>query len=274
MTSSTDSFREFEYAGWRDDGICNKYDEHFGAITIQSVDALSDAAGVAKGRRVLDVCTGAGYAAGLAAERGAEATGVDFSITQVEMARARYPKATFQECDGIDLPYPDATFDCVINSLGMPHFEDPDAATREAFRVLKRGGRFAFTVYDNPQNAIGLGAVYSAVQAHGSMDIGLPAGPNFFLFSNPTEAETRLKAAGFQFVSVTTVPQTWSLSSPDEIFDAVLSGSVRAAATLKGQSPEVFEAIRAAIRDTISAYKQGEKYEVPMPAVLVSATKP
>jgi ubiquinone/menaquinone biosynthesis C-methylase UbiE len=274
MTSWRDSFRAFEYAGWRDDDMCQHYDEHFGAITIQSVGALLDAAGVAPGRRVLDVCTGAGYAAGLAVDRGAAATGVDFSLTQIEMARARYPKTIFREGDGAALPFPDATLDGVVNSLGMPYFEDPDAALREAFRVLKRGGRFAFTVYDHPQHAVGLGAVYSAVQAHGSVDIGLPAGPNFFLFSNPTEAETRLQAAGFHAVSVTTVPQTWSLASPDELCEAVLSGTVRAAATLQGQRPEAFEAIRAAIRETISTYKRGESYEVPMPVVLVSATKP
>lgn len=208
MASWRDSFRAFEYAGWRNDDICQHYDEHFGAITIQSVEALLDAAGVAPGRRALDVGMGAGYAAGLAAEREAEATGVDFSL------------------------------------------------------------------YDHPQHAVGLGAVYSAVQAHGSVDIGLPAGPNFFLFSNPTEAETRLQAAGFHAVSVTTVPQTWALASPDELCEAVLSGTVRAAATLQGQRPEAFEAIRAAIRETISAYKRGETYAVPMPVVLVAATKP
>jgi SAM-dependent methyltransferase len=238
------------------------------------VPALLDAAGVAQGSRVLDVCTGAGYAAGVAAERGAEATGVDFSAVQLALARRRYPAVTFQECDGDALPYPDETFDAVVNSLGMPHFTDPDAAIREAFRVLKREGRFAFTVYAHLQQAIGLGAVYAAVQAHGAMDIGLPPGPSYFLLSDPAESERRLVTAGFQAVAVTQVPQTWRVSSPDEVFDAVVHGSVRAAATLKGQSPEAFEAIRGAIRATISAYRRGEYYEVPMPAVPVSATKP
>ena len=54
------SFRDFEYAGWRDDGVCQKYDLHFGAVTRQSIEALLDAAGVELGSRLLDVSTGAG----------------------------------------------------------------------------------------------------------------------------------------------------------------------------------------------------------------------
>jgi ubiquinone/menaquinone biosynthesis C-methylase UbiE len=149
--------------GWQDDRVCTIYDASFGAVTRQSVPALLDAAGVGPGCHVLDVCTGAGYAAGMAAERGAVATGVDFSATQVALARQRYPRATFQEGYGETLPFPAESFNAVVNSFGMPHFADPDAAIGEAFRVLRRGGRFAFTVWAGPQHAIGLGAVYAAI---------------------------------------------------------------------------------------------------------------
>lgn len=63
MTTPTSSFRDFEYAGWSNESTCEKYDHHFGAVTRQSMGALLDAAGVTKGSRVLDVCTGAGYGA-------------------------------------------------------------------------------------------------------------------------------------------------------------------------------------------------------------------
>lgn len=274
MTRSAPSFTDFERTGWSNELTCQKYDQHFGAVTTQSVTALLDAAGVSKGSRVLDVCTGAGYAAGLAAERGARAIGVDFSAAQVELARERYPAATFQEADGTALPFADQTFDCVVNSIGIPHFSDPDAAIREAFRVLERGGKFAFTVYDLPERAVGFGAVYRAIQAHGSMNIGLPQGPNFFLFSDPAESTKRLLAAGFESVSVTTQPQTWSFSSSDEAFEGLLHGSVRGAATLKGQDTEALNEILATISDIFSGYKQGDGFEVPMPVVLASAKKP
>ncbi|MBC1261870.1 hypothetical protein FQK07_11465 [Synechococcus sp. BSF8S] len=74
----TPTFRDFEYAGWSNQSICETYDHHFGAVARQSIEALLDAAAVSKGTRILDVCTGAGYGAGLAAERGVLATGIDF----------------------------------------------------------------------------------------------------------------------------------------------------------------------------------------------------
>jgi len=274
MKQTTKSFSEFEFDGWGDSSVCEYYDEYFGAITIQSVKAMLDAVNVREHHYVLDVCTGAGYAAGAAVKRGANAIGIDFSDSQIQLAKNRFPNAKFEVGDASGLPFDANTFDAVVNGIGIPHFEDPDIAIKEAHRVLKPGGKFAFTVYDTPQNAVGFGILYSAIQSHGSMDIGLPAGPNFFLFSDPKEGISRLASAGFESVGAKTVPQTWNLSSPEQLFEAVENGSVRAAATLTAQTPEAQNEIKAAVTKDIGKYQMGDSYVVPMPVVLYSATKP
>ena len=274
MANAGQSFREFEQAGWEDSGVVARYHEGLSALTTQSVDALLEAAAIRDGSRVLDVATGAGYVAGAAAQRGADVTGIDFSAPQVRMARERYPTVRFEQADAEALPFDPDTFDAVVNAFGMCHFPNPEVALREAFRVLKRGGRLAFTVWDVPERALGFGAVYAAIRAHGSMDVGLPAGPNFFLFSDPEQSTKALLNAGFVSPSCRQVPQVWRVSDPDEIFEVVTEGTVRAAATLRAQRPGAREAIKAALRNTVTAYKRGEYFEVPTPAVLAAAVKP
>jgi ubiquinone/menaquinone biosynthesis C-methylase UbiE len=274
MADATQSFHEFEQAGWEDSRVVSKYHEHLSAVTTQSIDALLDAAGVRNGSRVLDVATGAGYVAGAAAQRGADALGVDFSAPQVGMARKRYPAVRFEQADAEALPFDPDSFDAVVNAFGMCHLSNPDVALREAFRVLKRGGRVAFAVWDTPERAVGFGAVYSAIRAHGSMEVGLPVGPNFFLFSDPEQGKTALLRAGFVSPSSRQVPQVWHVADPDQVFEAYTEGTVRAAATIRAQTPRARQAVRDAIRDTVTAYKRGKHYEVPMPAILATAVKP
>jgi hypothetical protein len=119
-----------------------------------------------------------------------------------------------------------------------------------------------------------MGALYAAIRAHGSLDVGLPAGPNFFLFSSPEQSTKALRAAGFDSPTFRQVLQVWRHSNPDQLFAMMATGTVRAAATLRAQSFRAREAIREAVREAISAYRRADEYEVPMPAVVAAAVKP
>ena len=267
-------FHEFEHAGWEDADVVRHYEREFAALTGQSSGPLLEAGAVSAGSRVLDVACGPGLLTAAAAKRGASAIGVDFSSAQVAAARRVYPTLRFEVADAGALPFPDASFDTVLSSFGMLHFPDALGAAAEACRVLVPGGRFAFTVWDQPQRVVPMGALLRAVRTHGRTDIDIPTGPDFFGLSEPTRSHDLLRAAGFVNPQIEYVPQVWRLTEPEYIFDAIKRATVRMSAILRAQSTEQTARIRAALRDEISAYQRGDGYELPMPALLASGHKP
>ena len=266
------AFHDFEQAGWQ--RASTYYSDTFGILTELATDSLLDAAGVHAGMRVLDVATGPGYVAGAAAQRGATVVAVDFSSSMVAEARRRHPKIPFYEGDAEALSFPDRAFDAVVMNFGLLHLARPDAALSEACRVLKLGGRYAFTVWAKPEEAVGFGVVLGAMQTHGTMDVGLPDGPPFFRFSEPDECRRSLARAGFVSPDVGKLPLVWRLSSGDALFEVALHGGVRTSAALQAQTPQALAAIRRAVLSEIQAYADGETIAVPMPVVLASATRP
>jgi SAM-dependent methyltransferase len=274
MTAPSRSFSDFERAGWENVTTVAGYDEHLSTVTKQCISALLDDAGVHAGSHVLDVATGAGYMAAAALKRSADPLGIDFSAAQINLARSRHPGIRFEQADAESLPFESETFDAVVSAFGICHLPNPDLFIREALRILKPGGRVAFSVWDIPERAIGIGAVYAAIRECGSMDVGLPPGPNFFLFSNPEYSSKTLRDAGFASPTVHQVPQTWRITEPDRLFDMFAESSVRAGATLRAQSHSSQEAIRKALREKVSEYKYGNHFEIPMPAVIATAIKP
>jgi SAM-dependent methyltransferase len=270
---ASQTFREFEHAGWIDNSVGLSYHCNLGEVTRACIPALLEAVCLNTGDRVLDVACGAGYVAAAARDRGAHAVGVDFSLAQVRLAEQSYPGMQFIEGDAEALPFADAEFDVVFNAFGLPHVPNPDLATAEAYRVLKPGGRFAYASWGEAAKCIGMSMFYDAIRIHGSLDVGLPPGPNFFNYGNSDFAKDMLGRAGFGNVLAKEVPLTWRIASPDTIIEAISSGTVRAAAVLNRQSPENLVKIKQNLCERISAFRQNGLYALPMPALVVTGIR-
>jgi SAM-dependent methyltransferase len=262
------AFHDFEHAGW--ERAAEHYADAFGNLTLQTAVPLLDAVNAGAGTRLLDVACGPGFVSGAAARRGADVVGLDFSRAMIDQARRTQPSVTFREGDAEALPFDPASFDAVVMNFGLLHLARPDQAIAEARRVLVPGGRYGFTIWAAPEEAVGFGMVLNAVEAFGRLDVGLPEGPPFFRFSSAAECRRVMDLAGFTDVHVRTLPLTWLLTSPDAVFEAVTRGGVRTSAVLRAQTPDALERIRLSVRQSVERYARGDRFELPMPAVLAS----
>jgi SAM-dependent methyltransferase len=103
------------------------------------------------GQRLLDLATGTGAVAELAAEAGADVVGIDIApalIAQAkERAQARGLDIDYRVGDAEALELEESSFDLVASSFGVMFAPDHEAIARELARVTKRGGRIALACW-------------------------------------------------------------------------------------------------------------------------------
>lgn len=94
---------------------------------------------------ILDVGTGPGVMAALLAELGHRVTGIDISQEMLNKAQGNAAKLGhkihFIYGDAEEVPFPNSTFDTVINRHLLWTLPDPQKAIKEWKRVLKPGGK-------------------------------------------------------------------------------------------------------------------------------------
>ncbi len=159
-------------------------------------DALFDRAGVGPGTRLLDIACGSGYAASVAAGRGAAVTGLDASEALIAIARARTPDADFRVGDMFALPFDDDQFDVATSFNGI--WKGCEPALREACRVVRPGGLAGFSFWGSPKR-LGLLPFFAALlelSPPSHVDATLNQGDT----GRPGVAEQMLADAGLEFV--------------------------------------------------------------------------
>jgi len=108
-----------------------------------------------EGNRVLEASFGTGYLLMQYAEN-YETYGIDFNNEMVETARKNLSrkgiKATLQQANVEQLPFPDNHFDTIINTMAFTGYPNGKQAMSEFYRVLKDDGKLLIVDFDYPAN--------------------------------------------------------------------------------------------------------------------------
>jgi SAM-dependent methyltransferase len=249
-TDDSQAFKDFEAAGWS--GNAAGYGALTGKITAHVAGPLLDAAGVGAGTTVLDVGCGHGDLCAAAAARGAQPTGVDLAEGMVDAARAAHPDLTFRVADAEALPFDDGAFDAALGAFVVNHLPHPERGAAELARVVAPGRRVAVAMWDEPERVEFLGLLDAAMDAaHVARGMAFPPGPPAYRFADEGELRALLTGAGLAEVEITPVRFTYTIADLDELWDGVLTGSVRTAAQLRALDDDERARVRGALDDLL-----------------------
>jgi len=111
------------------------------------------------GMQALDVACGTGmlsFELARAVSPGGRVIGIDFCPEMLERAnanRSRHPlggAVTFQQGNAVDLPFPDATFDCATIGFALRNVPDVEKTIAEMVRVVRPGGTVVSLEFSKP----------------------------------------------------------------------------------------------------------------------------
>ena len=165
-----------------------------------------DQLAVGPGISLLDVGCGSGAVLRVAADRGANVTGIDAAPALVAHARRRVPGARVEVGDIQFLPFEDKSFDVVTGFNSFQYAADRAAALRDARRVLRDDGRVLMLVWGPPEQCEG----EIVLQAVRTLLPPPPSGaPGPFALSEEGALAALLESTGFKTIIVADVPMAY-----------------------------------------------------------------
>ena len=159
-------------------------------------EAMLNAAEVGTGTRILDAGCGGGGASVLAAERGAQVSGLDAAEELITIACERVPNGDFRVGDIESLPFDDDAFEAVFAANSLQYAEDRVAALCEFGRVCTPKGRIVVGLFGQPEK-VQARKIFMAMRD--AMPEPPPGGGPFEL-SMPGMLEGLFEAAGLKIV--------------------------------------------------------------------------
>lgn len=182
-------------------------------------------------RAVLETAAGSGAVTRMLAPRlptEARYTVTDLNQPMLDYAASRQgadDRITWRQADALALPFDDATFDLVCCQFGAMFFPDRVTGYAEALRVLRRGGRFVFSVWDRIEENAFADDVTNAVATL------FPHDPPRFLARTPhgyhdvAQIRDDLGRAGFTDIAITTHEQQSRAPSARDVATAYCHGT-------------------------------------------------
>lgn len=244
--------------------------------------SMLDLAGISRGSRVLDVAAGDGSQSIKAAQRVGDSGYVlatDMAERMVayadEAARdAGLSQMEARVMDAEALPLDAQSFDAVICQLGLMLFANPDKGLKEAYRVLKPGGRYAAIVFTTPDKSPWMAIPAKIALEHANRPMPAPGTPGLFALGDPQRLETLMREAGFSDVELHSMTLLVELDSAADCSMLVRETAGAIQGILAGLDESGQQRAWAAIETALGRFEDEAGFRAPTELRLVAGTKP
>lgn len=240
---------------------------------------LLDTLGLSPGQIVLDVATGPGTVARLAAARVGPkglVTGCDISAGMLSVARAKpAPEGSaligYRECPADALDVADSAYDAVVCQQGLQFFPNRAAALAEMRRALRPGGSIGLACWAAIQECSSFEALAKAIGrvAGAQLEAAYRGGP--WGLPDPNELEGLVRGAGFTNVQVThhRLPLVWD-GGPAQLVETLAASGIAAQVAALGDAG--IRDLVAALADAARSLLEGEAIRSEAAAHIVTAS--
>lgn len=233
---------------------------------------LVEAAEIEPGSSVLDVACGTGVVTRLAAkEVGPKGSVVGFDLNAGMLDRARASKDNpttidWHEGSVTEMPFDEASFDCILCQHGLQFFPDKPAALSEMHRVLAPGGRLLVSVWRSIEHCPWQSAIAEAVDRHVGKDEAALV-RSAFGFGDAKQLRQIVVDAGFRDVEIRVEAETIRHASLEEYVPGYISATPVAGA-VANLDAAVHGKIVADVHNALETYRVGDGLAVPIEAHL------
>jgi SAM-dependent methyltransferase len=229
------------------------------------------------GDTVLELAAGLGDTALMAARQVGESGRViitDFAPEMVAAARQRAQElgvknAEFRLLDAERMDLETDSVDGVLCRWAYMLMTDPATAFAETRRVLRPGGRLAFSVWASRERNPALSLVGRVLESQEHIPPPEPGAPGPFAMADPGRIRELLIGAGFAEPEVEEISFRWSFADQEAYWRYLTETSASASPVLRSLPTAAQEAVRERVHEAALPYHSGEGYD--FPAVCLNA---
>ncbi len=223
------------------------------------------------GDTVLELAAGVGDTGLMAARlvgRSGRVIITDFAPEMVSAARRRAEElrveiATFRTLDAERMDLETDSVDGVLCRWGYMLMIDPAAAFAETRRVLRSGGRLAFSVWASRERNPTLSLASKVLVDLGHIPPPDPEAPGAFAMADPGRIRKLVVGAGFAEPEIEEVSFRWSFADRAAYWRYLTETSASASPVLLSLPTAAQEAVREQVHEAARPFHSGEGYDFP-----------